>query len=136
MSSVSAAPGLLEPVRDRERIRAALADGQRLVACLCAGWCSSCAAWHGAFTALVQEFGGDCFVWIDIEDHAELVADVEVETLPVLLVQSGAGGPGFIGPIEPRAAIVRALLQRAEAHDASVDDPGIRNALLGHPSDR
>lgn len=136
MSFATAAPGLLEPVRDRERIRAALVSGQRLVACLCAGWCSSCAAWQSTFTALAHESGGDCFVWIDIEDHAELVADVEVETLPVLLVQSGASGPGFLGPIEPRAAIVRALLQRAEEHHALVDDPGIRNALLDHPSDR
>ncbi|MEO9101493.1 MAG: thioredoxin family protein, partial [Burkholderiaceae bacterium] len=114
----------------------ALADGQRLVACLCAGWCSSCAAWHGAFAALAQEFAGDCFVWIDIEDHAELVADVEVETLPVMLVQTAQAGPGFVGPIEPRTAILRSLLQRAHQDDALLTDPGIRNALLDNAPNR
>ncbi len=129
MSSASAASVLLEPVRDRERIRAALAEGQRLVACLCAGWCSSCAAWHSAFTDLAQEFAGDCFVWIDIEEHADLIAEVEVETLPVLLVQAADEVPRFLGPIEPRAAMVRSLLLNLGADDSREDAAGIRNAL-------
>ncbi len=129
MSSPSAAPGLLEPVRDRERIRVALADGQRLVACLCAGWCSSCTAWHRAFSQLAQEFAGDCFVWIDIEDHAELVSEVEVETLPVLLVQAADEAPRFLGPIEPREAMVRSLLFNLGADEAAHDAAGIRTAL-------
>ena len=129
-------PSLLEPERDAARIESALARGDRLVACLCAAWCSSCASWRGAFAALADEFAGDCFVWIDIEDHADLVAEVEVETLPVLLVQAGDGGrPGFVGPVEPRTAVVRALLQRVAAFDPQLDDPGIRNALLGYSSD-
>lgn len=120
---------LHEPGRDRTEIRAALADGRRLVACLCAAWCSSCAAWRGAFSELAGEFSADCFVWIDIEDHSDLVAEVELETLPVLLVQPAAG-VGFLGPIEPRAAFVRALLGRPAAAHAGLDDPGLRAALL------
>lgn len=120
---------LLEPVRDRTEIRQQLGDGRRLVACLCAAWCSSCGAWRDAFAAVAQDFEDDCFVWIDIEDHADLVADVEVETLPVLLVQ-GAGGVGFLGPVEPRAPVVKALLQRMANVDAALRDPGIRTALV------
>ena len=129
MPTTFSAPALLEPVRDRERIRLALAGGGRLVACLCAGWCSSCAAWHDTFAELAQASANDCFVWIDIEDHAALIADVEVETLPVLLVQPAHAGPGFLGPIEPRAAMLRALLERAQPQGSALDDPGIRHAL-------
>ncbi|MEO8248083.1 MAG: thioredoxin family protein [Burkholderiales bacterium] len=120
---------LFEPGRDDVDIRAALADGQRLVACLCAAWCSSCAAWRGAFESLSREFAQDCFVWIDIEDHSDLVAEVEVETLPVLLVQADVG-VGFLGPIEPRAPVVRALLMRAAPIDLRLADPGVRDRLL------
>ena len=123
------APRLLDPARDRSRIRAALADGQRLVACLCAGWCSSCAAWQGVFAGLARESADDCFVWIDIEEHDELVSAVEVETLPVLLIEP-AGGVAFVGPIEPRASFLRTLLAR-NAQATGVDAaPGIRAALL------
>ena len=120
---------MFEPGRDDTEIRSALSEGRRLVACLCAAWCSSCAAWRGAFESLSREFPHDCFVWIDIEDHSDLVADIEVETLPVLLVQSG-GGIGFIGPIEPRPPVVRSLLARAAAIDPRLPDPGVRDLLL------
>lgn len=127
----SDASHLFEPLHDAARIQAALAAGSRLVGCLCAGWCTACAAWRPAFAALAEQHPNDCFVWIDIEDHADLVADIEVETLPVLLVQAANQPPGFIGPIEPRAMIVRALLQRAELCDALQDDPGVWHALQG-----
>lgn len=121
---------LLEPARDRARIHAALAGGRRLVACLCAGWCSSCTAWHDTFAALAREFTDDCFVWIDIEDHDELVSAVEVETLPVLLVEP-AGGVAFVGPVEPRASFVRSLLARdVRTADAVAAGSGVRAALL------
>ena len=124
---------LLEPLRDRARIRTALGEGNRLVACLCAAWCTACASWRPAFAALAAERPGDCFVWIDIEDHADLIADLEVETLPVLLIQAAGEAPEFTGPIEPRAGIVRSLLQHGRPADASLDDAGIRNVLLAHP---
>ena len=106
---------LLEPLRDRARIQTALGEGSRLVACLCAAWCTACAGWRPTFAALAAERPGDCFVWIDIEDHADLVAEVEVETLPVLLIQAASEAPEFIGPVEPRAGVVRSLLQHGRA---------------------
>lgn len=132
----STEPTLLEPLRDKAQIQAALMQGKRLVACLCAAWCTACASWRPLFAELAAERPDDCFVWIDIEDHAELVAEIEVETLPVLLVQVATSGPDFVGAIEPRTAIVRALLRRAEPQDSSEDDPGVRSALLGHAPDR
>lgn len=120
---------LHEPGRDKARIQDLLADGQRLVACLCAAWCSSCATWHRTFADLAAEFPESCFVWVDIEDHSELVAEIEVETLPVLLIQSSAGVE-FSGPIEPRASFLRALLQRSQTVQAGLDEPDLRSALL------
>lgn len=120
---------LHEPGPDNARIRDSLADGQRLVACLCAAWCSSCTAWRQAFAELAAEFSGDCFVWIDIEDQSDLVADIEVETLPVLFVQT-TSGIEFVGPIEPRASFLRALLQRMQATQADPEMPDLRNIFL------
>ena len=117
-----------QPDRDRETIRTQLQQGQRLVACLCAQWCSSCQAWLTDFSTLSKDFPADCFVWVDIEDHSDLVAEIELEMLPVLLIQDSES-VYFLGPIQPRLEQVARILMRVEPSGV-FPDPGLYDFLV------
>jgi len=54
--------------------------------------------------------------WIDIEEEAELVGDLEVETFPTLVILD-AEQVRFAGPLTPQAETLRRLL-RATLQDA------------------
>ena len=49
------------------------------------------------------------FAWVDVEDHAALADEFDVETFPTLLV-ADAGGTRFLGPLLPHADTLRRLL--------------------------
>ena len=59
--------------------------------------------------------------WIDIEDEAELVGELDVETFPTLVV-IGPDGVRFAGPLTPQPETLRRLL-RATLVEAR---PGVR----------
>jgi thioredoxin 1 len=60
-----------------------------LVACLCAEWCDTCVAYRPGFLAMAERFPRAEFRWIDIEDDAEAVEDIDVENFPTILVRRG-----------------------------------------------
>lgn len=95
-----------------------------LVACLCAQWCGTCGAYRPVFDALGKELGAQAqFVWVDIEDQADALGDVDVEDFPTLLVARGETLL-FFGPLTPQpptlARLVRSALNGdlAEMRDA------------------
>jgi hypothetical protein len=49
------------------------------------------------------------FVWLDIEDQADWVGDIDVETFPTLLI-ADAQGPRFFGPVTPQLQTLSRLL--------------------------
>ena len=61
-----------------------------IVACLCAQWCSVCRQWKPSFEGLATQFDQACWVWVDVEDKADLLGDFEPDSFPVLAVQRGA----------------------------------------------
>jgi thioredoxin 1 len=83
--------------------------GVRWVVCLCADWCGLCRDYSELFTQMAAQYPGSRFAWLDIEDHAEVVGDIEVETFPTLLV-ADAGGTRFLGPLTPHAPTLSRLL--------------------------
>lgn len=90
-----------------------------LVACLCAEWCGACRDYRSVFEQVAQEHSGLRFVWVDIEDEAELVDPVEVENFPTLLI-AAADGVRFFGTVLPhRDTLVRLLRSQAHALPAS-----------------
>lgn len=91
--------------------------------CLCAQWCGTCREYRPVFDALAQQHPGVRFVWLDVEDEAEVAGDYDVETFPSLLV-GNAAGVHFAGPVLPQAAVLERLLQRmAGAASAVAADP-------------
>lgn len=57
--------------------------------------------------------------WIDIEDHADLVGDFDVQTFPTLVIV-GPEGVRFAGPLTPQPDTLRRLL-RATVLDAPAE---------------
>ncbi|GAB4396203.1 MAG: thioredoxin family protein [Rhodoferax sp.] len=82
--------------------------------CLCAQWCTTCAAYAHTFAQvrhhLAPAFGHARFVWIDIEDDADLIDPLDVENFPTLLVSRGAQAL-FFGPLTPQPETLQRLLQ-------------------------
>ncbi len=60
-----------------------------LVACLCAAWCDTCVAYRPGFVALAERFPRAEFRWVDIEDDAEAMEDIDVDNFPTILVRRG-----------------------------------------------
>jgi len=56
------------------------------VTCLCAEWCDTCGAYRPGFLALAAKFPQAEFRWLDIEDHADQVGDLEVENFPTIRI--------------------------------------------------
>ena len=71
----------------RDEVAAALAGDRWIVACLCAAWCGTCATYRATFDELAARHPDKFFVWIDIEDQADIVGDLDVENFPTLLIQ-------------------------------------------------
>ena len=80
------------------------------VACLCAAWCRTCDEYAEVFRQLQQALPGHRYRWIDIEDEAELIGEVDVETFPTLLL-AHEGRVWFAGPVLPRLGDAQRLLQ-------------------------
>ena len=72
---------------NRQEVAAALAGDRWIVACLCAAWCGTCESYRATFEELAARHPDKFFVWIDIEDHADMVGDLDVENFPTLLIQ-------------------------------------------------
>ena len=83
------------------------------VVCLCADWCGACKSYRGVFSQMAESLMDtypDCrFVWIDVEDQADLVGDLEIETFPTLLVGNDEGLK-FLGAVTPQPDVLRRMV--------------------------
>jgi len=82
--------------------------------CLCADWCGTCRDYRAVFDALALEHPGVRFVWVDIEDEADVAGDLDVETFPTLLIAEG-DAVRFLGPLLPQAPVLARLLASLRA---------------------
>jgi len=100
------------------------------VICLCAEWCGVCREWQIAFEGLRERHPQVAFHWVDVEDEADALGEVDVETFPTLLVAQG-DFPRFLGPVQPSAAQVSRLLDRLAAdREAGIEPAPHARALL------
>lgn len=93
------------------------------VVCLCAHWCGTCREYQAVFTALQEAEPRHRYRWIDIEDEADLVGEIDIETFPSWLV-AHQGRVLFAGPVLPRLPDALRLLQAQWARVQSGDQGG------------
>ncbi len=102
------------------------------LACLCAAWCRLCDAYAQVLEAAAAQLRAAHpelqTHWIDIEDEAELVGDLDIPTFPTLVLMD-ADRVLFAGPLTPQPEtllrVLRAALARAAegaAADAQPDE--------------
>jgi thioredoxin 1 len=112
---------ILDQTNRRELISELISslDADRwIVACLCADWCDVCKQYQSAFHGLADAAAEACFVWIDIEDHADLVGDLDVENFPTLLIQRG-DKVYFFGAVLPDIGIADRLVSSYREQSAT-----------------
>lgn len=86
------------------------------VVCLCADWCGLCRDYREVLKQVAARHPGCRFAWLDIEDQADLVGELDIETFPTLLVADGQGVL-FFGPLAPYADTLSRLLGSLEGSD-------------------
>jgi thiol-disulfide isomerase/thioredoxin len=103
-----------------------------LVACLCAAWCGTCRDYREGFQALAERFPNARFLWLDVEDDADILDDYDVENFPTLLIQRH-DSVLFFGPMLPHHEILQRTVEsfHAQSPDESRryagSDPDRRN---------
>ncbi len=100
---------------NRAAIAAALAGDRWTVACLCAGWCGTCTSYRVSFEQIAARHPDMHFIWIDIEDQADVVGELDVENFPTLLIQRD-DTVAFFGTVLPDPALAERLLAAQLAH--------------------
>lgn len=103
---------------NRKELSAAVAGEGWTVACLCAAWCGTCGSYRATFEELASRHPDKQFVWIDIEDHADVVGDLDVENFPTLLIQH-ADTVAFFGTTLPDAGVAHRLITAQAALGAA-----------------
>ena len=109
---------LILDANNRDELTQWLASDSYVVACLCAAWCDTCTAYKSKFDELAALHPKQRFVWIDIEDQADVVGDLDINNFPTLLIQQN-DIVCFYGIVQPdlRQAdrLLRALMEKDHA---------------------
>lgn len=105
---------------NRATVSAALHSDRLVVACLCAAWCGTCGSYRASFETLASKHPDKVFLWVDIEDHADLVGDLDVDNFPTLLIQRH-DTVAFFGTMLPDPAVADRMIQSiADLPDAEL----------------
>jgi thiol-disulfide isomerase/thioredoxin len=88
-----------------------------LVVCLCADWCGVCRDYRARFDQMQAKFPQARFLWIDVEDEADLLHPLDVDDFPTLLLAVGEA-PRFFGPLTPQVETLERLIR------AHIENPG------------
>ena len=99
------------------------------VVCLCAEWCGTCRDYRPLLQRVAAAHPALRFAWVDIEDHADLADDFDVETFPTLLVV-GPDGTHFLGPMLPHADTLSRMLGVLPAAQPSSAGVGVLIAAV------
>jgi thioredoxin 1 len=101
------------PSDDLHAVKNKLETSSWLIGCLCAAWCDTCQAYRSGFNNLQNLHQDKCFAWIDIEDHAEMIDDLDIENFPTILIQY-QHKVLFLGTMLPDANLVHRLIHSLE----------------------
>ena len=85
------------------------------VVCLCAEWCGVCRDYRERFAQVQAKFGQARFIWIDVEDEADLLEPLDVDNFPTILLAVDQV-PCFFGPVIPSVDTLERMV-RVHLHE-------------------
>jgi thioredoxin 1 len=94
-----------------------------IVVGLCAEWCPVCRDFEPAFARLAAEWPAARFVWLDVDDDAAAVGDVDVDDFPTLAVYRDGRALHFGAALPQEALVRRLLLALSRADRAAIEVP-------------
>jgi thioredoxin-like negative regulator of GroEL len=89
------------------------------VICLCAEWCDTCREYRRLFEQRAARAADALHLWVDIEDEADVLGDLDIETFPTLLVLHGHQ-PRFFGPVLPQIEVIDGMLRTLDPVGAAI----------------
>lgn len=120
---------LLDPWNDAARIAAYLEDtSTRLVIGLGAEWCSRCESVQPQFATLARAPArAEHWLWLNLEEHGELLGDFMPQTLPLLWVYEGPqlihyGSPEALTGSLDSTAFLNAMAPLTPTPEANIRD--------------
>lgn len=120
------------PEKNQEQLQhklSVLTDDEYAVVCFCAAWCKTCNGFKPQFETLATKYTQYAFVWVDVEEHEELLIDEDIEDFPTILIQNKKGTL-FYGPLPPFAEHIERLLQQAQTKTQYIDPVASFEQLL------
>jgi thioredoxin-like negative regulator of GroEL len=89
---------------------------------LCAAWCGTCRDFQQPFEQLRERLPDARFEWIDIEDEADRVGDIDIDDFPVVVI-AREGRPVFFGTMRPTLGVLERAVAQADdpRRDAPID---------------
>jgi thioredoxin 1 len=101
------------------------------VVILCAEWCDVCRTFRPSLERLAAQRPDVCYTWLDIEDDAALVGDIEVENFPTVAIFRGEI-PVFFGVCMPQQAVIARLV--ASMIEAAPVQAAVPDAVTALPN--
>lgn len=110
-------------------------DDSFLVICLCAEWCGTCRDYRSGFDELATAFPDVRFRWVDIEENASEMGDLDIEDFPTILIRRGESVL-FFGTMLPHLGHLRRTLEvfREQTLEESLDYAKSNDERLGWQS--
>jgi thioredoxin reductase (NADPH) len=112
---------MIATTAERGAIAARWGDGQTAVVVLCAAWCDTCTEFRATLERIASSRSDKLFVWLDIEDDAEICGDIDVENFPTLAIYRGDALLHY-GVSLPQEGTVARLVDEVGARGAPTDD--------------
>ena len=104
---------------DRDAVTNAFSTASQLVVVsFCAAWCDTCNEFRAAYERIAAARPHTAFVWLDIEDDAAVVGDIDVENFPTLAVYRGAVPVHFGVSLPHESTVARLIDALARSGDA------------------
>lgn len=91
-------------------------DNNWQVICLCAAWCDTCTDYQKIFKKIAKQYQHIHFVWLDVEDDASFLGDLDIENFPTLLFLKNET-PCFFGPVKPYAGVLQDMIKHMAEQD-------------------
>ena len=87
------------------------------VLCLCAEWCGTCREYQPLFNQLAADMPQARFIWVDVEEHDDLLQDLDIENFPTLLIADADQQARFAGTVLPHLETLQRMCKAALAGD-------------------